>query len=88
MELASHDYETLDSYNKEYETVDLPDNHPQQPGAYRNETSAMTSTPEDYELPMTQCPAYGTRRISTQHRGSHVTSTTRPTEQTSDATSL
>ena len=76
MEMVSHDYEALDNYNKEYETIDTPGTRRQLAGAYNVTTceaygTAKTSisTPTDgYEV--TQCPAYVTTALSEQRGAS------------------
>ena len=72
MEMVSHDYEALDNYNKEYETIDTPGTRRQLAGAYNITTceaygtKTSISTPTDgYEV--TQCPAYVTT-ASTEQR--------------------
>lgn len=89
---ASHEYETLDAYNKEYETIDFPNT--QEQIARGNDNLGIASitkgsVQEEYEL--TQCPAYGTSRTSTQRCSSTGTpasadATVKAVRQTEDET--
>ena len=87
MEMVSQDYESLDHYNKEYETIDTPDTQRQVAGAYNIATCEAygiknsISTPEDghdYDM----YPAYlnvTTTSISEQ-RGASLQSRVTSTE--------
>ena len=75
MEMVSHDYEALDNYNKEYETIDTPGTRRQLAGAYNVTTceaygtkTSISTQPDGYEV--TQCPAYVTTTLSEQRGAS------------------
>ena len=74
MEMVSHDYETLDNYNKDYETIDPPTGTRRQlAGAYDITTCEAYGTKTSTSIPtdgceVTQCPAYVTTAL-TEQRG-------------------